>query len=236
MALPTSDLWKQIQSMRHTVTEFKFEINGKEYDEHDEISHSVDSGLFEEFAIGQATCAELELEIIADEIPRGATIKRYVRLVNGNLVSEWIPAGVYFVNTRSYEDGVWKIEAFDIMRKAEQQWTPVQSLDFPMPMDTACNLFATILGTSIDERSQISHTYTIDYPGTTDPDDPEDEPQFYTIRQHLQWIAAAHAANWIVTAEGKLLLVPLGGEPEETNFLITEYGKPINFGGSVILV
>ena len=234
--LQTSATWKKLRNMRHTRREHKWEINGKEYTEASEIDHTLDYGLFDELAIGQAACAELQLNIIADEIPRGASIKRFVRLVNGDQESEWLPAGVYYINTRSRDGDVWEIHAFDVMRKAEQSWEPAQELSFPMPMDTACNLFATIMGTTVDKRSQISHTYTIDYPGTTDPENPEDQPQYYTIRQHLQWIAAAHGANWIVTAEGKLLLVPLGGEPEETNFLITEYGMPMNFGGKVILV
>lgn len=236
MALSTSAKWKEIFRMRHTHHEFKFEINGVTYTDKEEISHSVDSGLFEELAIGQAACAQLTLEIVAKDIPRGAVIKRYIRLVNGENISEWLPAGIYFVNTKSYEDGIYKIEAFDIMRKAEQPWEPAQEISFPLPMDTAADIFAAIMGTTVDERSEISHAYTIDYPGTTDPESEETEPQYYTIRQQLQWIAAAHAANWIVTAEGKLLLVPLGGEPEETNFLICEHGDPINFGGKVILV
>ena len=236
MALTTNETWKQIFRMRHTHREYKWDINGVEYTEANEISHSVDSGLFEELAIGQAACAQLTLTLLADNIPRAATIKRYVRLVNVDQASDWIPAGVFFIYTRAYEGGVWEITAFDCMRKAEQQWTPIHDLGFPMPMGTACDIFAALMGTTIDPRSHISHTYTIDYPGTTDPDDSEAQPEFYSIRQHLQWIAAAHGANWIVTAEGKLLLVPLGGEPEETNFLITEYGMPFNFGGKVILV
>lgn len=233
MGMTTSAKWKEIFRMRHTHHEFKFEINGVTYTDKDEISHSVDSGLFEEMAIGQAACAQLTLETYASDIPRGATIKRYVRLVNGDNISEWLPAGIFFVNTRSFEDGIYKLEAFDVMRKAEQPWNPEPSLNFPMPMDEAAKELARIMGTTLDPRTSVSHNYMVEYP-TTDPDSKSGDQ--YSIRKILQFIAAAMGGNWIVTQEGKLLLLPLGSEPEETNFLICEHGDPINFGGKVILV
>ena len=59
---------------------------------------------------------------------------------------------------------------------------------------------------------------------------------YYSIRQELQWIAAAHGGNWIITGEGKLLLVPLLSMPEETSRLVTEYGDAITLGGVKIRV
>ena len=39
-----------------------------------------------------------------------------------------------------------------------------------------------------------------------------------------------------MTGPGKLLLVPFGGLPEETHYLVEEYGDAITFGGDRILV
>lgn len=233
MALKTSELWKELIKKRTTKREYQFDINGTIYGPEAEVSHSVDNGLYQEFGIGNASCAKLTLSLLAENIPRGATIKRYVRLVNGGQTSEWLPGGVYFINRRSVQDGYWQIEAFDVMRKADCAWEPDKSIEFPLAMDKAVDIFCEIIGAELDERTAINPEYTIGYPASS----PENgNGYYYSIRQELQWIAAAHGGNWIVTAEGKLLLVPLGGEPEETSYLVTEYGQPIQIGSVILLV
>ena len=235
MAQQTSELWKTLWRTKNTHKEYGFDINGIWYGPEAEVSHSVDNGLFEEFGIGNAACAQLSLSVFADNIPRAATIRRYIHLVNGEQVSEWLPAGVFFTNRRTEDDGYWTVEAFDAMRKADIPWDPDQSLRFPFPMDKAVREFARIMGVEIDSRTYVNPAYTIDYPAT-DPESGEPADNNYTIRQELQWIAAAHGGNWIMTGEGKLLLVPLGGEPEETRYLVTEHGDAIVMGGVSLLV
>lgn len=233
MAQTTTALWKTLWRTKGTTREYKFDISGTVYGPDVEVTHSVDSGLYEQFGIGNAAAAKLTLSLFAETIPRAATIKRYIRLRNGEQVSEWLPKGVFFTNRRSEEDGYWTIEAFDAMRRADQPWEPDQSLVFPLPMPQAVQAFARIMGVEIDPRTALNPAYTIDYPAS----DPESETgDYYSIRQELQWIAAAHAGNWIITDEGKLLLVPLLSIPEETNYLVTEYGDAITLGGVKIIV
>lgn len=233
MAQTTSASWKALWRTPGTEREYRFEIAGKVYGPDVEVTHSVDSGLYEQFGIGNAATAKLTISLFADSIPRAATIKRYIRLRNGERVSEWLPKGVFFANRRSEEDGYWTVEAFDAMRKAERPWEPDQSLSFPLSMPEAVREFARLMGVEVDERTRLDPAYTIDYP-TSDPD--SDTGDYYSIRQVLQWIAAAHAGNWIVTGEGKLLLVPLLSFPEETSYLVTEYGSAITLGGVRLLV
>lgn len=225
MAQQTSALWKTLWRTRGTRREYQFDINGTIYGPEAETEHSVDSGLYEQFGIGNAATAKLTLSLFAETIPRAACIRRYVRLVNGDLVSEWLPKGVFFTNRRSEEDGWWTLEAFDSMRKAEAVWTPDQSLVFPMTMPDAAREFARIMQVELDPRTTLNPAYTIDYPANE-----------YTIRDELRYIAAAHGGNWIMTGEGKLLLVPLLSAPPETNYLVDEYGDAITFGGDRILV
>lgn len=225
MSQTTSELWKQLWRTKGTGREYGFDIAGQWYGPEEEIDHSVDSGLYEQFGIGNATTAKLTMSLFAPTIPRRAVIKRYIRLKNGDTVSEWLPKGVFFANRRSEEDGRWTVEAFDAMRKAEVVWEPDQSLEFPLPMPEAAAEFARIMGVELDPRTTINPAYSIDYPAND-----------YTIRDELRFIAAAHAGNWIVTGDGKLLLVPLLSIPEETNYLVTEYGGAITFGGVRILV
>lgn len=225
MGQTTSALWHDLLHKPGTEREFKFVINDVEYGKDAEVSHSVESQLFEEFGIGNACCATLKLAVIADNIPRAATIKRYLRLVNGTQATAWIPKGVFFTNKRSRDDDYWEVEAYDAMRKADVVWEPSNSLTFPMSMPTAVNLFCQMMGVKLDKRTALNSAYTIDYPAND-----------YTVRNELCFIAAAHGGNWIITDAGKLFLVPLLSMPAETNYLITEYGDAITFGGVRILV
>lgn len=225
MAQATSALWKSLWRTEGTIREYGFDINGVWYGPEAEVQHSVDYGLYEDFGIGNASTAQLTISLFADNIPRSATIKRYIRLKNGSQVSEWLPKGVFFTNRRSEDDGYWTAEAFDAMRKAENVWIPDQSLSFPLSMPAAAAEFARIMGTSLDPRTALNPAYTIDYPAND-----------YTIRNELCYIAAAHGGNWIITGEGKLLLVPLLSMPPETHYLVEERGDAIVFGGVRILV
>lgn len=225
MAQATSTLWKTLIKMNGTRREYYFDIDGVQYGKDSEVSHKVEKSLYDSFGIGNATIAKLTLSLFANEIPRGATIKRFVRLVNGDQTSEWISSGVFFTNHRSEDDGLWTIEAFDIMRKAEWVWAPDQSLEFPMPMPDAVREFAKIMGVEIDPRTSLNPYYTIDYPAND-----------YTIRQELQFIAAAHGGNWIITDEGKLLLISIGYESELTHILGDEGGAGILVGGVFIRI
>lgn len=225
MAQATSELWKALWQAKNTKKEYAFDINGTWYGPEAETKHTVASGLYEELGIGSASIAQLSISLYAEDIPRGATIKRYVRLVNGDLASEWLPKGVYFANRRTEDDGYWTVEAYDAMRKAEAVWTPDQTLEFPLPMPAAVAVFCGLMGVELDSRTELNAAYTIDYPAND-----------YTIRQELCYIAAAHGGNWIITDAGKLRLVPLLSIPEETGYLVDEYGDAITFGEVRILV
>ena len=220
-----NELWNTLRALPDTEVEWRFDINGVTYGPENEVSHDANHALFSEFGFGNATCGGLNLQLYADNIPKGAEIKRFCRLVNGAQVSEWLPMGVYYINRRSEEDGYWEIEAFDNMRKAEKVWEPDQSLTFPMPMDEAVAEICRVLGFTLDSRTTLSHAYTLDYP--------ESEQ---TYRRTLQMIAAAHGGNFVFTGEGKLRLVPLISLPEESFYLVDQNGNPITFGGQRITV
>lgn len=224
MAQKTSNLWNELLRMNDTYREYGFDVGGVWHGPDEETSHDTESVLYEDFGIGNATISKLSLSLFSDEIPRAATIKRYVRLVNGDKISEWIPKGVFFTNTRKHEDGLWDIEAFDAMRKAETVWDVDPALSFPMKMTTAVSLIAGFIGVEIDSRTVLNTSYTIT------------KPDGLTFRNVLQYIGAANGGNWIITDEGKLRLVPLISIPEESGYLVTEHGAAITLGGVKILV
>lgn len=96
MGQTTSALWRELLHKPGTEREYKFDVAGTEYGKDAEVSHSVESQLFEEFGIGNACCATLKLALYADNVPRAATIKRYLRLVNGSQATDWIPKVCFY--------------------------------------------------------------------------------------------------------------------------------------------
>ena len=157
-----------------------------------------------------------------------STIPRMSKIVPQALVdNQWEQLGVFYLDERSVKPtGIMTVIAYDSMLKADKIWVPDQSLEFPMSMDDAVDIIAELMGITVDPRTQVSHTYTIDYPAND-----------YTLRDVLKFIAVANGGNWTITRNDQLLLVPLvGSMPPETNYLIEENGDAITFGGIRILV
>lgn len=219
-----SELWKTLRQTKGTETEYRFFVNDVEYGTDAEVSHNVENKLFETFGIGNAFGATLKLELYAPDIPKGATVRRECRLVNGEQASEWIPKGTFYIVSRSEEDGLWSIKASDAMRKAEKVWEPLSDDPFPMPMSEAVAYACSVMGVELDNRSIIPNR-TVDYPAND-----------MTFRQLLEYVAAAGIGNFIITDENKLRLVPLLSAPAPTSYLVDQYGNPITFGGVKIIV
>lgn len=202
---------------------YKVVIDTTEYTDADIRSGNIERPLFDELGIGNTCMAMFNLLFT----PK-STIPTMAKLVPYALVNDtWEQLGVFYIDERSMNyNGVMTIVAYDSMMKANKVWTPDQSLEFPMTMSNAVNVIAELMGIELDSRTNISSTYTIDYPAND-----------YTLRDVLGFIATANGGNWTITREDKLLFVPLvGSAPPETNYLIDEAGYAITFGGDRILV
>lgn len=198
--------------------EYQVDIGGVMYGMNDIESASIDRQLFTERSIGNTCSAMLEITVWPlGTIPRMARIVPYCREIGTN---EWEQLGIFYISTRSKSEDMLKIVAYDTMLKSNDEWKPAQDLIFPMTMEAAATVIASAMGTTLDKRCVFNPSYMVDYPANG-----------YTMRDVLQFIAVAHVGNWIVTADGELLLVPLyGAMPEETFYLVTEYGAPIQVG------
>lgn len=204
--------------------EYQVDVGGVIYGMKDIMSAEIVRPLFDKLSVGNACSAEFDMSFWPKtNPPRMAKIVPYVREVGS---STWTNLGVFYIDERQSTGTLMDITAFDVMLKAETVWVPSNSLVFPMTMQRAATLIAGYMGTSLDARCSISTSYTIDYPAND-----------YTYRDVLCDIAAAHAGNWVATGDGKLLLVPLfSSMPQETNYLVTETGNAITFGGTRIIV
>ena len=230
-----SDLWQQMLADPAHAVEAKLKIAGVEYGEDQIVRKSlvVYGGLYSTFGIGNCCARQIDFEIYPQgTIPRQAKIEVYMRLRLGEQVSEWIPKGVFFFSTRKTDrvTGVLSVHGYDSMLKAEQTWldSSYDAETWPMPVATAVNDIAARMGVAVDSRTVLDAAFPMQYP--------VDDKGDMTMREALGRIAVANAGNWIITDEGKLLLVGLNSIPKETNYLVTETGSAITFGGVRILV
>ena len=203
--------------------EYRVVIDTTEYTPADIQSGNIERPLFDEMGVGNACMAMLKIVF-----KRKSTIPRMSKIVPKAFVDGQLEQlGVFYLDERSVKPtGIMTVIAYDSMLKADKVWVPDQSLEFPMPMDDAVDIIAELMGITVDPRTQVSHTYTIDYPAND-----------YTLRDVLRYIAVANGGNWTITRNDQLLLVPLvGSAPPETHYLIEEEGFAITFGGDRILV
>lgn len=229
-----SDFYLQLLENPEHTKETKLTIAGTDYG-HSAIEESprVYGGLYSKFGIGNCCARQIDFKIYPQgDIPRQAKIQIFVRLVLGALVSEWIPKGVFFFATRKTDrqTGVLSVHGYDAMLKAEETWldSSYDAETWPMPAADAVADIAARMGVEVDSRTQISADFPVPYPVDKDGD--------MTMREVLGRIAVANAGNWIITDEGKLLLVGLNSAPAETSYLIDNTGRAITFGGTRIIV
>lgn len=230
-----SNLYLSLLADKNHRVETKLSIAGVEYSQADIVKDSlrVYGGLYSTFGIGNCSARQIEFEIMPKgEIARQAEIKVFARLASGEQVSEWIPKGVFYFATRKTDrkTGVLSVHGYDSMLKAEQTWldSSYDAETWPMPVWTAVNDIAARMGVAVDSRTQLNAAFPVQYPVDDEGD--------MTMREALGRIAVANAGNWIITDDGKLLLVGLNSMPKETNHLVTETGSAITFGGVRILV
>jgi hypothetical protein len=181
--------------------------------------------------IGNAMAAVLEIIYTPTSAPaRRAQVHLYRRLVgNDGTRSEWLPDGVYWIGERKQrEHGQLRLVCYDALRKAEQPYMDEIDLgNWPRKASVVVSECAAKMGVALDARTTINDTYAVEYPNNFDT---------ATVRDMLCQIAAIHAGNWTMTAEGKLRLVPFGNAPAATNYLVDHAGRAITFGGVRILV
>lgn len=182
--------------------------------------------------VGWCISGEIWLEMIrpAGEIPRMAVVRPYVRAHDETRMSEWIPQGVYYIDTRETtqnDDGlnVLKLHAYDAMLMTEQDF-PETTHGWAASDTRVVRDIADAIGIEVDPRvweimtdnNQISL------------------PVGYSMREVLGNIGAMYLGNWVINYDGALMLVPINAMPGETNYLVDGYGSAIVFGGDRILV
>lgn len=182
-------------------------------------------------AVGGTEAGEIDITMYptAGSIPRQARLAPYIRLTDGEKHSEWLPQGVYYLDTRTEEnpDGLKKLKlhGYDAMLRGEQDY-PASRLSWPAPDTAVVREIARAMDVTVDPRTwdTVDGGYRIPL------------PTGYSCREVLGYIGCMYAGNWIMSDAGALLLVPLGGLPKETRLLVDQRGNYITVGGVRIRV
>lgn len=178
-------------------------------------------------SVGGALSREIRATIRPDgtDIPRAAELRPAVRLVCGAESSEWLPKGIYYIERRTPSGELLELQGYDAMRKAGIPY-PGSSLSWPAPDIDVLREIAGQMGVEIDTRTLaiVTRGYRVPFPAGAKSIDV------------LGWIAASYAGNFVISDEGRLLLVPIWGLPEVSGQLVTEGREAITLAGTAIRV
>lgn len=217
----TSALYKQIVSGRHWFNT-KITIAGNTLLETQikEIETERPGINAEIPSVGGALSATLQMTVINPSftIPVRAEIVVYYRACNETQNSEWLQYGTFYIDTRETSANYNAIQtisitAFDSMIKTEADY-PDTDHDWPYLDRLVVAEIAHAIGVEVDSRTYDN--LTVGY--MVNP------PTGYVMREVLEHIAAANCGNFVITAENKLLFVPLIGLDPEQN-LVGRYLK-----------
>ena len=189
--------------------------------------------------VGNAISGEVDvvLQDVVVQLPKMARIAPYVRARTEDLVSEWIPQGVFYIDTRSNtqdDDGIdlLTIHGYDAMLMFEQEFDANDAARWPNrvdpetgdtmgALDTEAVLYiAGRIGVQVDSRTWDVMTDEFSIP----------TPLGYYYREVLGYIAGAYGGCFVMTDAGNLRLVSLAEIPPQTNYLIDQVGDIIIFG------
>lgn len=204
------------------------------YDEKMLAEVSTTGALFDgdEPEVGACVSREVNLKMLkpAGAIAGMQRIAVYSRVTDGKRHSEWLPQGVYFLDSAeedSEDESVrWiNIHGYDTMMFAEQDYPAETALSWPATDIDVVREIAAAMNVQVDSRTVAMMTsgYKVQYTA-------------YSLREYLSYIAAMYAGCFIISETGELRLVCFWDIPKETNYLVDHSGYSITFGGVRILV
>lgn len=216
------------------TVEYKVNIDGVDYPQSQIWSLKTNRALLTEDTplIGNALIGQIDLKITkpAVQFSRMACIKPYIRLYSNprRIRSGWLQKGEFFVDTRPSDetDGIntLEIQGFDAMRKANRPY-PSSTLTWDATHPTALQVvreIASTIGVSVDQRTENILWATqrhIPFPAQ------------FTMAEVLGSIGAMYGGSFVMSDQGKLLLVTMLELADETFLLMNEKGNYITFGG-----
>ncbi len=225
--------WAAVFAVPH-ITEYRFLINGIEYREKDiQGTPAIERPLMQEPCIGRCCTGMLTLVIRQHEnetIPKAAPVHAFCRLKArvGEAVTDWVDQGRYWISRRSASGGLTTLTCRDGMMLAGRTYLDkTQFIEWPVAMTEVFAEIVELMGVEVDERTHINSgaAYKVDYPN----DD-------VLMSEVLSGIAAAHGGNFVMTASGKLRLIPYPDTQAPVQNIGQTYShiKPLSTGRTAI--
>jgi hypothetical protein len=198
-------------------------------------SVETSGGLFDgdEPSCGNCISREVNIKMLKPigQIPGLSRVGIYARITDGTRASEWLPQGVFFIDSieedAEDDDVRWlRIHGYDALLFSEQDYPSNTNLTWPAKDIDVVREIASALGVTVDKRTKnaMKNAYLVQYNTT------------YSCREYLSYIAAMYAGCFIMSETGELQLVCFWDIPKETRYLIDNAGFAITFGGDRIVV
>lgn len=167
---------------------------------------SIDEGIAagDELEIGSCIAAQLDVTFLEGiDLPIGAELRPYLRFTDyeGENPSEWLPLGVFYVDSKPSTRQIGDYTCLDKMAQAEQEY--ITELLYPAPMQEVLIEALTQIGA--DTAYECVDTYMVNI-----------EPVKYTVRDVLKHIASAHGGCARFGRDGLFTVVELHQEPVYT--------------------
>ena len=199
----TSELYQKIVADRFHKVECKLVIDGVEYGENTLVSVETENNLFAEEApsCGNAVSGTITAKLRTPNtvIRTKAKMELFARVTSGDLSSEWIPKGVYFLDAREKqkakngEDTIIVLDGFDAILMGEQEYIP--SGDWPKSDAEVIEEMCWILG--------------VECTWIPDKNFPIQKPIGYSVREIIGYVAAMYGGSVTMDDSGKLKFVGL---------------------------
>ncbi|MET1173769.1 polymer-forming cytoskeletal protein [Paenibacillus amylolyticus] len=189
----------------------KATVGSEEYDDTKIVDFSIENSLSltDGFAIGTAIPSKLTIKLRTNEvIPANARIMPYLSLSMRGMTwlqaqypwedmhiswtgtgTDWLPLGEFYVDDRERVNDVWTFTCYDKLVFADVAY--VSSLTYPITQRAVFNEICNRLGWTYDSSVVINAAYQI-----------QAGPAGYTMRQVLQYIAAANCASLYIDKAG----------------------------------
>lgn len=224
-----TERWVKLAARGRFTMEAKARIGNVDY--YKISAPKIDRSLMSSpLSVGNCTSATLNLSILTDdEIKSTSPVVIMGRLTDGNIYSEWLEFGTFYINQRDTGfEGLVTIDCYDAMLKANQAYLDGSdtSANWPKTMKAVVEEIAYRIGVGIDPRTRINTgtDYVVPYPSGK------------TMIQVLGDVGACHGGNWIITEENLLRLVPLITAPDETFHVIShDYEKIKTSDGNLLI-
>lgn len=224
-----TERWVKLAARGRFTMEAKARIGNVDY--YKISAPQIDRSLMSSpLSVGNCTSATLNLSILTDdEIKSTSPVVIMGRLTDGNIYSEWLEFGTFYINQRDTSfEGLVTVDCYDAMLKANQAYLDGSdtSANWPKTMKAVVEEIAYRIGVGIDPRTRINTgaDYVVPYPSGK------------TMIQVLGDIGACHGGNWIITEENLLRLVPLITAPDETFHVIShDYEKIKTADGNLLI-